>query len=257
MNEKTSKKKLQILARLVNEGSPEKQKKNTQIQRLMKTLVQVKKQKQEVENIRNRLEMKFKYMSVPMNKVEYTPENFKRDFPNNEIETPLGKFSLKNNQYEKLSKKDRELYLGGMKQTYNDPIAIIHKLDKNKKPSKLFGKSFNELLQGNKILTSAVNYKNKGVTIHDRYQNEFLGHIKDPSDLLYEKQNKGGSGTAEDDPYSLNLVGKANNTQSIKNINPNSKNVNKEKGGSKKLITTDLKRVFNEGTKNHIKVLML
>ena len=192
-------KKIQDQTRLINEGSPQKQDKITQIQWLVNVLVQIKERKQEVINIKSRLEKKFKDMSVPMDKVEYTQEKYDKLFPNGKVNTPIGDFTLEKKQFKKLENKKRKEYLGGMLQTYKDPIAIIHKLDKNGKPSKLFGKSFNELLPYNKILASAINHKNEGITTHNRDQNDFLGNLKKPSDLLFEKQNKGDTGTAGDD----------------------------------------------------------
>jgi len=183
----------------------------------------------DVHYIRKQVAQKFKDEAVPMNQIEYSEENFNKEFPEGFVDTPFGKIKLKNNQYEKLEKKDREPLFGGIKPTYNNPTVVINKKDVNGKPSKAFAKSFSELLPENKILMTAVNYKNRGVTAHDRKIDEFLGHINTPNDLLHESKIKGGSETAGDDPYFLNLAGnEANDTQSINNIPQSSPEVNRE-----------------------------
>jgi hypothetical protein len=188
----------------------------------------------ELNRIKKRLNRKFTDMAEPMDKVEYTRENYDRLFPYNKVSTPIGEKELRHDQFEKLDRKKRKEYLGGMKQTYNDPIAIIS-LNRKGEQSKLLGKSFNDNLPENKILMSAINKKNKGVTTHDRDINNFLNKIKKPADLLYEKQISGDVDTAGNDTYvrDLAITGDTQSPTNIPQTTPkvngkNDKNLRKE-----------------------------
>ena len=182
-----------------------------------------KDQLEKIEFLKKRLKSKFEKLAVPMNQVDYTYENYDRFFPNSEVSTPIGKIALRNDQFKKLKRKGRQNLLGAMHQTLTDPIAIINE-DREGGKAKLFSKSF---LKNNKPIVSVVIYekgKNTAISTHDRRLNNILNKIKNPADLLYEKQTNGDMGPAGDDSYSLNLV-ISDDTQSVLDISQSTANV--------------------------------
>jgi hypothetical protein len=147
--------------------------------------------RKQLDELKRRLRKKFQNMAEPMDKVEYTRENYDQRYPNGKVATPIGERQLRGDQFVKLGTRDngkRKKYIGGMAQTYNDPIAIIQE-DRMGKKSKIFGKSFDNL-SNEQILMNVVNHKNKGVSTHERELNNFLNKIKSPSDLVYEKPTR-------------------------------------------------------------------
>jgi hypothetical protein len=182
-----------------------------------------KDRQEKIEFLKKRLKSKFEKLAVPMNQIDYTYENYDRFFPNSEISTPIGKIALRNDQFKKLKRKGRQNLLGAMHQTLTDPIAIINE-DREGGKAKLFSKSF---LKNNKPIVSVVIYekgKNTAISTHDRRLNNILNKIKDPTDLLYEKQTNGDVGPAGDDSYSLNLA-ISGDTQSVSDISQTITNV--------------------------------
>jgi len=89
--------------------------------------------------------------------IEYTKDNWNKLFPNNTVETPLGKVKLGENQFEKLDptipdpkditrvKQDRRHHLSYIEQTLKEPAFAIKKDD----GSKLL--YFKEIENGNKV----------------------------------------------------------------------------------------------------------
>lgn len=142
--------------------------------------------------LKNGLREKFINMAEPMNRVTYKRKNYDKLFPDGKADTPKGEIKLRRDQYSKPGSRDggnRKRFLGGMEQTYKDPIAIIGE-EKNGKLFKLFGKSFTNFPK-NKALVSVVDDKNTGITTHPKGIDDFLGKINSPENLLYEKQENG------------------------------------------------------------------
>jgi len=183
-------------------------------------------QREKLENLKNRLREKFTTLAEAMNDVEYTKENYDKLFPEDKINTPLGEVKMRGDQFGKLKRKGRQNLLGAMYQTLSDPIAVINE-DREGKKSKLFSKSF---LENKKPIMSVVidnKGKNTAVSTHERELNNIVNKIKNPADLIFEKQTSEVVGPAGNDPYSLNLA-ISDDTQSPINI-PQSSYIVKEK----------------------------
>ncbi|GMO40740.1 MAG: hypothetical protein Ta2F_16740 [Termitinemataceae bacterium] len=98
-----------------------------------------------VENQEKLIAEKFEKMAVPMDKVEYTPEEYRRLFPRNEVQTPIGTFKMGKDFFDKLGRKDegaRKELLGASFQTLTDPLIIIRET-KDGITSDVYIKSFN------------------------------------------------------------------------------------------------------------------
>ena len=61
----------------------------------------------------------------PFIEKEYSLENFKAEFPNGKIDTPIGEVAVSNYQFEKLNFKGREKYLGLIKPTLERPAFVV------------------------------------------------------------------------------------------------------------------------------------
>lgn len=81
--------------------------------------------------------------------IELTSENWRKEFPNDRVQTPIGEVKMGDNQYQKLIDKGRQGQLGMIKPTLTDPDFIIEKPSEAKEgqeterpTSLLFIKSF-------------------------------------------------------------------------------------------------------------------
>ena len=61
----------------------------------------------------------------PFIEKEYSLENFKAEFPNGKVDTPIGEGAVSNYQFEKLNFKGREKYLGLIKPTLERPAFVV------------------------------------------------------------------------------------------------------------------------------------
>ena len=61
----------------------------------------------------------------PFIEKEYSLENFKDEFPNGKVDTPIGEVAVSNYQFEKLNFKGREKYLGLIKPTLERPAFVV------------------------------------------------------------------------------------------------------------------------------------
>jgi len=179
---------------------------------------------EKLDFLKKRLKRKFAEMEEPMKQIEFTRKNYDKLFPDNKVSTPIGKITLRNDQFKKLKIKKRQNLLGAMHQTLTDPIAIINE-DRKGEKAKLFSKSF---LENKKPIVSVVikeKDKNTVISTHDRKINNILNKIKKPADLIFEKQTNGVMGPAGDDSYSLNLAvsGDTQSTINLPQIPPNVK----------------------------------
>ncbi|MDR3181598.1 MAG: site-specific DNA-methyltransferase, partial [Planctomycetaceae bacterium] len=76
--------------------------------------------------IRERIRRKFEDMAVVLQRVEFTPVNFRKLFGNDSaVDTPVGKITLGRNQFEKLQSKERENLLWAMRETLAAPVFIM------------------------------------------------------------------------------------------------------------------------------------
>jgi hypothetical protein len=102
-------------------------------------------------------------MAVPMDKVEFTRENYDKMFPKGYVNTPIGWVKQGKNQYQKLIGKERKEYLGAIYQTLTDPIVILDEIQGEEKAN-LYIKSFKDEGKQTYIMAVAVNI-NKGKII--------------------------------------------------------------------------------------------
>ena len=80
------------------------------------------------EEQRRDITEKLETMAVPMEKAEFTREEYNKLFPFGKVKTPIGIVRLGAHQFEKLEKKQRENLLGPMKQTLEDPIVVLEEV---------------------------------------------------------------------------------------------------------------------------------
>ena len=61
----------------------------------------------------------------PFIEKEYSLENFKAEFPNGKVDTPIGEVDISSSQFQKLERKGREKYLGLIKPTLKRPAFVV------------------------------------------------------------------------------------------------------------------------------------
>lgn len=61
----------------------------------------------------------------PFIEKEYSLENFKAEFPNGKVDTPVGEVNISSSQFQKLERKGREKYLGLIKPTLERPAFVV------------------------------------------------------------------------------------------------------------------------------------
>ena len=61
----------------------------------------------------------------PFIEKEYSLENFKAEFPNGRVDTPIGEVDISSSQFQKLERKGREKYLGLIKPTLERPAFVV------------------------------------------------------------------------------------------------------------------------------------
>ena len=61
----------------------------------------------------------------PFIEKEYSLENFKAEFPNGKVDTPVGEVDISSSQFQKLERKGREKYLGLIKPTLERPAFVV------------------------------------------------------------------------------------------------------------------------------------
>jgi hypothetical protein len=146
-----------------------------------------------IEKRKCQISDKFKALAVPIDNIKFSIDNFYKLFPKNEITTPIETVIVYRAQFDKLEKRDkggRKYLLGAMRQTLTDPIVIVRASDNPKKS--LYMKSFNNCRI---IVMSVVEHKKGGKTIaistHQKNLKNILSKIKNPGDILYEKECPG------------------------------------------------------------------
>jgi hypothetical protein len=174
-----------------------------------------KKRQEDLDLLKKRLKRKFDELAVPMNKVEFTQENYDKLFPNSKVSTPIGEVNLGGHQFEKLYKEKRQKYLGAMHQTLIDPIAVIKEKD-NRGKAQLFSKSFKndeEKIKGLMSVVIDIDGTRIAISTHRRNPNNIINKIKKAADLVYEKPDR--DRTAGNDSKNLAI---SDDTQSVLNI---------------------------------------
>jgi len=182
-----------------------------------------KKRQEDLDLLKKCLKRKFDELAEPMNKVEFTQENYDKLFPDSKVSTPIGEVNLGGHQFEKLYKEKRQKYLGAMHQTLIDPIAVIKEKD-NRGKAQLFSKSFRnnpKKLEG--VISVIVDIAGKKISIstHPRDINNILNKIKKAADLIYEKPDR--DRTAGNDSKNLAISDDTQLPNNIPQVSPDVK----------------------------------
>lgn len=125
--------------------------------------------------------------------VVYSWENYRRIFDINIIESPLETINLGPNQFVKLSPGNRNNFMYAIRQTLENPSIILGKetWDNNSetfKPVHLYGKSFINELNSEKLVESLIIFKegnNIAVSLHPNGIDKFVEQIKTTNDIIY------------------------------------------------------------------------
>ena len=145
---------------------------------------------------RQEITEKLETMAVPMEKAEFTREEYNKLFPEGKIRTPVETVKLGAHQFERLKERKREKLLGAMKQTLEDPIVILNE-NRGGKPARVYIKSFlnNKLDEHTNVLTIVVDIEGEPVAVStgERRMRQINEKIKTASIPLYIKG--GGSPT--------------------------------------------------------------
>jgi hypothetical protein len=138
--------------------------------------------------IKSRLDKSFNSMAVPMEHLEFSQENYDKLFPNDEVETPIGKVKMGDHQFEKMRDKKRQELLAPTHQTLTDPLAVIHEI-RDGKEADIYIKSFTdaEKLKGIESVVIDKNGIQISISTHRRDKNNILGKIVAGNKLIYEK----------------------------------------------------------------------
>ena len=151
---------------------------------------------------------KLEDLAVPMEKIEFTRENYNRLFPEGKVQTPMGSVKMGENQFEKLDARDRRELLGAVSQTLKDPVVILG--DKQDgKDAKLYIKSFksSDSKATDYVQSVVVEIEGQNVSIStgQRRVEQIALKIKMASILHYLKGKEGGGPTHETKGENLSI----------------------------------------------------
>ena len=134
-------------------------------------------------------------LAVPMDKHDFSKEEFKRLFPQGRVKTPLGEVEIGKNQYEKLRDRDggkRQPFIGAMRQTLSDPVAVITEA-KNGREAEVYIKSFKDdgKVDIDTVMSVIVKKDEQRIAIstYKRKQREVIKKIKKADGIVYIKDN--------------------------------------------------------------------
>jgi len=154
---------------------------------------------------------KLVFFAVPMEKSEFTNEEYNRVFSRGTVETPIGEVKLGKNQFSKLAEKDggsRQGLIGAMRQTLTDPVVIINEIEEDRKAN-VFIKSFTveedkkeSLKDVSLIVAVVVNIQETKIVIstYKRKRREVVNKIKKADGIVYIKDNRGSLTNGEISP---------------------------------------------------------
>ena len=138
----------------------------------------------------NQITEKLESMAVPMDRREFTREEYNRLFPEGKVKTPLGEVKMGERQFDKLETKGRQELLGAVYQTLTDPIVILPEM-RDGKDSRLYIKTFKESSNDKRenVMAVVVEIEGKAVAISlgMRRNEQIETKIKKASIPLYLK----------------------------------------------------------------------
>ena len=134
-------------------------------------------------------------LAVPMDKRNFSKEEYKNLFLHGLIKTPIGDVEIGKNKYEKLRDRDggkRQILIGAMRQTLNDPVVVIAEAKEDKK-AEVFIKSFRDEGGVGIDTVMSVVVKKEGhrvsISTYQRKQREVVSKIKKADGIVYIKDN--------------------------------------------------------------------
>ena len=151
---------------------------------------ELKSNKGKIDSICNEIKPSLIEDAKPLKIIEYTRANYNILFPGNKIETPIETVKLGDNQFKKLSAKDRELFLDLIYQTLRNPSLIINEFRLNDGQEELshnYIKSYkdNTVIEGFQSVVVSIENNNISITSHRRDIDKLLKKIKTPEQLNY------------------------------------------------------------------------
>ena len=132
-----------------------------------------------------------KQTAVPLEKIDFTKENFNKLFPRSRIETPIENVKLGANQFEKLELKERQNLLMAVHDTLKNPDLIIREQKENvfgeNENNHIYAKSFfiNDKVHGIQSVVVSTDGENVSISTHERNINNIVNKIKKPDQLLF------------------------------------------------------------------------
>ncbi len=130
----------------------------------------------------------------PLIEVKLNRENWNKLFPNGTVETPVATVRLGDNQFEKLSKSDRNNLLAAMYQTLSEPAIVLEKETLDEKtgefrPVNVYGKSFvREDSNHKRAVESVIIFRdgeNISIGTHNKSIKDFVKQIKTADQIIY------------------------------------------------------------------------
>ena len=156
-----------------------------------------------VENIIEKLGS----LAIPMEKREFSREEYNILFPRGTVNTPLGKVKLGKSQFDKMEGRDaggRQKLLGAMHQTLTDPIVVIQET-RDTKTALVYIKTFTGGGGGiNPVISVVVTQdgENIAITTYRRKLREVRNKVKMAGSIVYEKNDGGGPTNGDKSPPS-------------------------------------------------------
>lgn len=144
-----------------------------------------------ISSLQSALKNALKEVAIPLEKIEFTRDNYNKLFPYSKIETPIESVKMGEHQFEKLEAKQREFILQATHDTLSNPDLIINEQKENvfgeQEDSHLYAKSFfiNDKVHGVQSVVVSIDGENVSISTHERDINNFVNKIKKPDQLLY------------------------------------------------------------------------
>ena len=159
------------------------------------------------EEQRREITEKLETMAVPMDRRDFTREEYEKLFPRGTVETPIGLVKIGKNQFEKLKNRDdgtRQHLMGAMYQTLNDPVVVISENSTDEKAVNIYVKSFigNTADNPSFVMTVVVNIDKSHIAVstYKRKKREVFNKIKKADGIPFVKEYGGGGTNGDGTP---------------------------------------------------------
>ena len=145
----------------------------------------------DILELQDALKVALKETSVPLEKIDFTRENYNKLFPYSKIETPIEIVKMGANQFEKLEKKERQDILLAVHDTLKNPDLIINEhrenISEKNEDNHIYAKSFliNDKVYGIQSVVVSIDGENVSISTHERNINNIVNKIKKPDQLLF------------------------------------------------------------------------